>query len=206
MKLLRIAVLLCSFECLAQEVELFTDKGETYVRAGSDSGLSRGTALTVVTKDGKKLGSVMVMETWPQLARVSLDEAARADKTPNKYVSLPNKAPPPPPAAAPPPPPPPAATDKPAEKAEAGGPLKGYARYWGAGPWTVLQVFNENEFNWHDCKVTMVPMIATYRMPLLRAGDHEAIGKSNFSRTDFSDNPSSVSLSCKEGPATLQMR
>ncbi|MBL8956779.1 MAG: hypothetical protein JNK82_38755, partial [Myxococcaceae bacterium] len=175
-----------------------------YLRAGSDSGLSRGSAVTVVTKDGKKVGTAMVMETWPQLSRVSLDEAAKADKTPNKYVSLtPKDAPPPPPAVAPPPPPPAAADDKPAAPS---GPLKGYARYWGAGPWTVLQVFNENEFDWHDCKVTMVPMNATYRMKILRAGDHEAIGKSNFSRTDFSDNPSSVSLGCKEGPATLQMR
>ena len=189
----------------AEDFEIFVDRGETYVRAGSDHGVQRGTAVTVVAKGGKKLGTATVMETWPALARVSLDEAARGDKSASKYVSL-GRAPEP---SAPPPPPPQGEKRKPLPSSSTVGDigvLKGYARYGGAGPWTALQVFNENDFDWTQCTVTMQPMNASYEMKFLRAGDHELIGRSNFTNRDFDGDPTSVRMKCMQGQATLPIR
>src|SRR5438132_14177317 len=82
-------LLLLAAPALAQEIEIFVDRNETYVRAGADLGLQRGASLDVVAgKGGKKIGAATVMETWPSLARVNLDEPARTDKAPKKYVTL----------------------------------------------------------------------------------------------------------------------
>lgn len=208
-------LVLLAAPALAQEVELFTDRGETYVRAGTDQGLQRGSAVTVVAKGGKKLGTATVMETWAALSRVNLDEAARADKTPSKYVSFaPAKAAAPEPVAPPPPPPPADADGKrkplpsppPPEANAAPQGLKGFAKYGGAGPWTALQVFNENTFDWTSCTITMLPMKASYRMKFLRAGDHEMIGRSNFTNRDYEGDPTSFRAECQQGQATLPIR
>ena len=205
MRLTATIALLMAASALADDAELFLDRGETYVRAGSEQGLTRGTSVTVVAKGGKKIGTGTVMEVWPSLARVNLDQAASNDKTAAKYVSLgekPAAAPSPPPAAptgavaAPPPPPPPAAE---ARKPAAGNALHGRATYGGAGPWTALQVFNNGSVDWHDCTVTMLPMNASYSLKGLRANDHELIGRSNFSNNEFSGDPTSARVTCREG-------
>ncbi len=190
-------VVLLAVPAFAEEFEVFVDRGDTYVRAGSDQGLQRGVAVTVVAKGGKKLGSATVMETWPALARISLDEAARSDKSASKYVSLAAAAAKAAEPVAPPPPPPPPA---------AGGALKGFAKYGGAGPWTALQVFNENGFDWNGCTITMLPVNASYQLKYLQAGDHELIGRSNFTNRDFEGDPTSVRVKCKEGEGTLPIR
>ena len=200
-----VLLLLLAAPALADDgVELFIDKGDTYIRAGSDSGLQRGTALEVVAKGGKRIGSAVVMEVWPSLARVNLYEAARADKSASKYVTL-SKAPAAPAAPSAPPPPPPA-PPPPAQKPAAPAALKGFAKYGGAGPWTALQVFNENDYDWTNCTVTMMPMNSSYFMKYLRAGDHEMIGRGNFSNRDYSGDPTSVRMKCAQGEGTIPVR
>ena len=218
MRLALTALLLLATPALADDgVELFVDKGDTYVRAGSDSGLQRGTSLNVIAKGGKRIGAAIVMEVWPALARVNLDESARADKSPSKYVTVAKAAAPavPEPSAPPPPPPAPAAQNElkrvPAVAASPAAPpspagLKGFAKYAGVGPWTALQVFNENNFDWTHCNVTMMPMASSYFMQYLRAGDHEMIGRSNFSNRDYDGDPTSVRLKCAQGEGTIPVR
>src|SRR4051812_19562061 len=93
MRHLFLLALCIALPCLADEVEVFTDRGETYVRAGTDLGLQRGVALDIVAgKGGKKIGTAMIMEVWPALARVNLDDPARGDKAPKKYATVGAKA------------------------------------------------------------------------------------------------------------------
>lgn len=196
MHTLTLCILIGAVPALADDgVELFVDKGETFIRAGSDAGLQRGAALPVVAKGGKRIGTATVLEVWPALSRVSLDEASRADKTPAKYVTLAAKAEAPPPAAPAQPVAPPPPTG-----------LRGFAKYGWAGPWTVLQVFNENTYDWTDCTVTMMPMSSSYQMKFLQAGDHEMISRSNFSKRDFDGDPTSVKLKCTQGEGTIPVR
>jgi hypothetical protein len=210
MRTLLFAALLLSAPCLAEDIELFTDRGETYVRAGEGSGLQRGVSIDVVTKAGKKIGTAMVMETWPALARVNLDEAARTEKSAVKYAVV---VAPKPPAPSPPPPPPssPAPTsDKrtplgpPSAGPQPGG-LKGRAVYGGAGPWTALQVINESDIDWTQCRITLVPMKSSYNLLVLHARDHELIGRSNFTNPDFSGDPTSAQVICREGSAMFPL-
>jgi len=84
--------------------------------------------------------------------------------------------------------------------------LRGYAKYGGGGLWYALQVFNENTYDWTDCTVTMMPMGSSYQLKYLQAGDHEMIAKSNFSKTDFSGEPTSVKLKCTQGEGTISVR
>ena len=146
---LMVLVLAVARTAFAEDAELFVDRGETFIRAGSDQGLQRGVAIDVLAgKGGKKVGSATVMEVWPSLARVNLDEGARTDKTPVKYATLGAAKAQPPVAPTPPPPPPANANnrkplgDPPPPPPPARGELKGRAVYGGAGPWTALQVIN----------------------------------------------------------------
>lgn len=209
---LAVAVVL-SAPCWADDVEVFVDRGETFVRAGSDAGLQRGTSVVVVGKGGKRLGTATVMETWPALARVSLDEAARGDKSPVKYVTVgATRSPavaPPPPSPPPPPPPPsspgavrrplPSATGTAAETT--GSVLKGHATYGGAGRWTAIQLFNDSTIDWTECTLLLLPLESRYALAKLVAQDHELIARSNFDNPDFDREPTAVRVTCRQGEA-----
>lgn len=203
---------------VAEEVELFVDRGDTFLRAGSASGLAVGTTVTVLgdkiakTEERRRVGTATVMEVWPSLARVALDDAARADKAAKKFVSLgPAKAaaaqPPPPP----PPPPPAADTGRkplgaapppPPSGNTAGGPLKGHATFKGAGPWKLLGLFNDENFQWTNCLLTL-PGNLTYKLASLRANDRESIALSNFQQhgPEIDTPQTSVTVKCAEGQA-----
>ncbi len=203
MRSIPLLVALCSLVCVAEEpYEVFVDRGETYVRAGTAVGLGLGSMVTVwgdliaSTRERRRAGSATVMEVWPSLARINLDDTARADKSAKKYASFEGKkrseaavlsAPPAPPragsAGAPPTPalagrgplkdpapPPPAAT---------AGILKGHATYKGAGPWMVLVVWNDETFDWTNCTVSL-PGNLVFDLRELKARDHESIALSNF--------------------------
>ena len=61
----------------AGNIEVFSDRDETYVRAGAAQGLQVGQSLNVTSKDGKAVGSAVTLEVWDALARVHLDESAQ---------------------------------------------------------------------------------------------------------------------------------
>jgi serine/threonine protein kinase len=71
---------------------LFADGEKLFVRAGSDDGLKIGVELKVVgapTIDGKRphLGAATVLEVFPKMARLNLDESA-AGSTGDRFASL----------------------------------------------------------------------------------------------------------------------
>ncbi len=205
-----------SASAFADEVELFIDHGDTFIRAGTDQGLQRGTTVVILAgKERKPVGNANIMEVWAQLSRVSLDEPARADKTPQKYAVVagaktaqPVTPVPPPPAAVPSPspaPPPPAAVP-PAPRAPATpeGALLGHAVFRGAGRWKMLQLSNDNAFNWSQCQLTLMPNKQQYALPALRSQDHESIAWSNFSGDDRDKDPQWVWVRCAEGQVSLR--
>jgi hypothetical protein len=77
---------------VAKSAELFNDGEKVLARAGSDDGLSVGVEVRIVGAaglDGKRplLGKATVLEVFPKMARLSLDEAA-ARATGEKSVAL----------------------------------------------------------------------------------------------------------------------
>ncbi len=196
-------------------VELFTDRGETFIRAGSDQGIEMGVALDVFAgKAGarKKAGTATVMEVFPALARVSLDAAAAAaaEKGP-RFVLLPQKD-----GVAPPPPPPPsspaapkrrpagAGTDAVADPTQADK-LIGHAEYGGVGVWAVVTLYNDSAFDWVDCSVTLAPSGGKYRLEKLRAHDHERIARIRFEGINDAYDPTTATVSCVIGSATFKL-
>lgn len=211
MRFLAWASLAVAATAAAQEPsEIFVDRGETYVRAGSQQGLELGTGMTVwgdlipTTTERRRIGTAVVMEIWPSLARINLDDAARSDKTAKKYASFEVKkrvvVPPP----TPPPPPPPPAGASADGGARPGTPriIKGHATWKGAGPWMVLTLWNDEDFDWHNCSVSL-PGNLVYQLKFLRAHDHEAIAQSNFvQQGPERDVPKdSVTVRCPQGAA-----
>jgi hypothetical protein len=213
-----LAVALVSLPCLADEAELFVDRGETYVRAGTNAGLDRGTSLEVVV-NGKRIGVATVMEAWPAMARVNIDEGARKDASANRRVVLPAKVGGPPPAApttpatptAPPPPPPSSGPRAPLPAGQgalpapvpAGGPLMGHATWGGVGRWKMVRVFNEGTFKWSRCVLTLLPSNQNYSLADLRDHDQESIAWSNFKPEPGDVEPTSVRVHCAEGDASF---
>ncbi len=207
MRSLSVLVGLCSLACFAEEpYEVFVDRGETYLRAGTAMGLELGSMVIVwgdlipTTKERRRAGTGTVMEVWASLARINLDDAARADKAAKKYASFAAKQPPgaplfPPVAAVdalPPPPAPPAAAPS--------GILRGRATYKGAGPWMVLALFNDEAFDWTKCTVSL-PGNLFYSLSHLKAGDRESIALSNFVQQgpDREVRKDSVTVRCAQG-------
>ncbi len=217
MRSISLLVGLCSLVCFAEEpYEVFVDRAETYVRAGTANGLELGQQVTIwgdlipTTKERRRAGTGTVMEIWPSLARISLDDAARNDKAAKKFAAFEPKRRP---GTVPPPPLPP--TQAPAAGPMDGGRapmsgeaparlpngvLRGHAAFRGAGPWMVLTLWNDETFEWTKCGLTL-PGGLTYTLPQLRAGDHESIALSNFvQQGPERDVPrDSVTVRCTQG-------
>ena len=191
----------------SEPVEVFVDKGDVFIRAGSNAGVQKGDQVTILgdliatTTERRRAGTAVVMEVWPTIARVSLDEAARAVSG-KKMAVLEREGPPAAPAApapapnapAPPPPPP---TARPSG-------LLGHATFRGAGPWKLLQLTNDGPFAWNNCRLGL-PGALYYSLAQLKAGDHEAVALSNFVREGKErDVPiTNVKVTCVEGVATF---
>ena len=197
------------------EVELFTDRGELFVKLGTNAGLQVGAEVTILgdkignTEERRRIGAATVMEVWPTLARLALDDAAKADKAPKKFASLSAPAPAPKPekaekaegkkplgsAPAVPPPPSPAA----------GGSLAGHATFGGAGPWKLLRLWNENDFSWSSCSLALMPGNRVYRLPKLKGHDVESVALSNFvwKGPELDIDHTSLDVHCAEGHANF---
>lgn len=206
----------------ATELELFTDKGDVFIKAGTNAGAEVGTELTILgdkianTEERRRVGTGTVMEVWPTLARLALDDAARADKTAKKFVALLNgklvtgapvkgdarpakgkKEAAPAPAAAG------AQAPAAAPAAPAGGALQGHATFGGAGPWKLLRLWNDGTFSWSNCSLALMPGNRVYKMPRLKAKDVESVALSNFEwkGPELDVTHTFVDVKCAEGSA-----
>jgi serine/threonine-protein kinase len=144
---------------------MFKDGAEHFVRGGATKGLEMGAVLAVVgppQKGGKRkrLGEATVVEVWPTLARVSLDENAKAASG-KRFAVLPEAPakPPEPQVAAPAPAEPvPAPVSTPA--VEEKKPLVGSATFAGIGPFRSITLVNKDKRTWNGCTIALSGRLA----------------------------------------------
>lgn len=170
-------------------VELFVDRGDTYVRAGSNKGVKVGDTLEVVggtigdTQERRPVGSASVLQVWKTIARVNLDAGARSAAG-EKFVQLEAT---------------PAAGAK--AKAPAAG-LKGRAE----SRMKRIIVYNDGATDWTRCDVRL-PNNKHYVVPKLPAGTSEGIMSFRFTQDGTErDVPLKwVNVKCKEGEARFSL-
>jgi eukaryotic-like serine/threonine-protein kinase len=199
-------LLLVALDALAQPnttVEVFSDKGKAFIRAGSDQGLTVGMSVAIVGEkmdsagQRRTVGTATIMEVWPAMSRVSLDDAARAaqGKKLARIVSVgePSRVP---------------AADPWVAFAGDGGAevLKGHAALAGAGPEIAhkMVIYNDDARPWTNCELRL-PDNKRYLLRRLRAGDSETIMLFHFDQDGPAyDRPiDSVMVRCSEGWARL---
>jgi hypothetical protein len=178
----------------ADVAEVFVDKGNTYVRAGTDQGVQVGTSLTIVgpasgkAAERKTLGTASVLEVFASLARVSLDRAAKAAPG-DKYAQLRVKG-----------------SVRPASATNTGenGGLKGHASMAGVGPEAAHKIvlYNDGDTPWSHCELRL-PNNKRFVIERLRAGDSESVMLFKFNQdgTEYDRPLDSLSVKCDEGQA-----
>lgn len=169
--------------------DLFKDKGDLYIKAGTRQGLKVGDDLKVLAGD-KEVGSATVMEVFESLARVAVDDEAQ--KHPEaKKVRLGGKAP----ADA-------QADTAKSDDASAGssGSLKGRATIIGLGPAKQITVYNKGDKAWTNCDLRL-PTNKHYALASLRAADQERIFLHMFKQDGVElDRPLDViTVKCDQG-------
>ncbi len=171
--------------------EVFADKGETYIRAGSSQGVGLGTSLSVVGPDDRKvLGTATVLEVFPGMARVSLDDAA-TKASGKKYVRLTAAK---------------QTTSAPSggDAAPAAGGLIGHAAFSGVGPAVghKVVVYNDGAVEWTHCDLRL-PTNLHYLLERLPAKQSESIMVFKFKQDGAAyDRPiDSITVKCSQGRA-----
>jgi hypothetical protein len=186
-------------------VEVFKDKGDIFIRGGTNKGVKVGTEVTILgdrigdTDEYRSGGKATVLEVWTSLARVSLDEDARKLKE-IKYAKITKAAAAPKhanPANAP--------STTAAAAAEAPKPvptLKGRAELGGIGPAKRITLYNDSSFEWTQCDLRL-PNNKHYTLGNLRSGDQDGILVSRFTQdgVQFDKPLDGLTVKCNEGTA-----
>lgn len=189
-------------------VDMFVDKGDTFIKAGKKQGLKVGSDVTVLgdrigdTDEYRSAGTATVMEVFDSISRVALDDEAKKHKE-AKHVRIGSaggsggskgaakgsttKA-------------------EPAAAAEEGGGLKGTAKIIGFGPARQITVHNNGTTNWSNCELRL-PTNKRYMMAALKAGDQESIVLPRFSQDGVElDKPlDHLMVKCDQGSASFPM-
>ena len=184
-------------------VEVFKDKGDLFIRAGSSRGLRVGSEVIILgerigdTDEYRTGGKASVLEVWETLARISPDEDARKLKE-LKLARLPATALPAA-VAAKSAPEPAAANPEPGAHA-----LKGRATINGIGPAKRITLYNDSSTGWTHCELRL-PDNRRYQLSYLRAGDHEGIALPRFSQdgTEYDRPLDWLQVRCVEGQTRL---
>ncbi len=167
-----VTVLLCSAPALAQESwETFSDKGGTFIRAGTKQGLKVGSELWMfkTSVDVTAAGKATVMEAFDTMSRLSVDAAALSAGA--HFARLPGTTP-------------------------AVGVLKGHAT---RNVMNRLTLYNETDGPWTDCLLTLTDG-RFYKLAELKPNGDEGIMMIKFMGPpdpplDF------VKVKCAEGEA-----
>ena len=173
-------------------VEVFKDKGDLFVRAGTNRGIQVGTELVILgdrigdTDEYRAGGKATVLEVWETVARISPDEEARKLKD-VKLARVKSAAPVAAPAAV-------------ADPPNAGNTLKGHASFIGLGPAKRITVHNDSALRWTRCELRL-PNNRHFMLSQLRAGDHEAIVYPRFNQdgTELDRPLDWILVKCDEG-------
>ncbi len=203
MNLLLLSLLLAQ----SGNVEIFADRDQTYVRAGTEQGLKVGQELRVVSKEGKALGTAVTLEVWEALARVKLDEPAQAFNGAKRVVVGHGSAPAPE-----------ARADRlrdekptdeaPQAEADAAGDgeLRGRATVIGFWEGKRLTVENKGPTDWHHCKLRL-PDNRKYELGDLAHDDSEGIMMFRFESHGATTDAKldAVQVKCDEGSTRLPL-
>ncbi len=207
----------------AADAEVFTDRGQLFVREGERAGLRAGAVVDLYDARGNPLGKARVGEVYEALAKLEADpgQAKVARRARFGTISEPplvgaegavvtqrptpetlDREPAPPPDA------PPAQGDVVAERAEAGpsldggdpGGLVGEASVAGLGPMKRITVYNRSKTDWHRCEVRL-PSNKRFKLGTLQAESSEGILWFRFEVDGVErDVPiDSVTMRCSEG-------
>jgi hypothetical protein len=199
-------------------VEIFVDKQDFFIRAGTNRGLKVGSEVLVLgdriadTNEYRVAGRANVLEVFETIARVNLDAAAQKVKNP-KLAMLQAGArverPAPQPLTPPPPPPkdPPNPKAWSSEKDElppADGVLQGIARKTGGWIGTRIIVKNTSTIRWTRCDVRL-PDNRHYRIDSLDPREEEGIMLTKFTQDGVRRDVAidSVLMQCNEGVGKL---
>ncbi|MHB8876141.1 MAG: hypothetical protein ACYC8T_20825 [Myxococcaceae bacterium] len=198
MRLLGLILVLLAGAAFGQEnvVEVFADRGDVFMKAGSKSGLAVGNNVTIYgdkigdTSERRRIGTATVMEVWDTLARINLDGAAKADGAAAKFAAAGQAKP---------------AAQAAAAKASGGkaeGALRGYVTFKGFARWKILKLYNQTGFDWTGCTLRMNDG-RSYKLAKLKKNDAESIANSNFVAPgpEKDSDPTSVQVTCTEGSA-----
>ena len=192
-------------------VELFEDQGQTFLYAGSNQGLAVGSQVVIVgqrignTAERRRVGIATVMEVWPTIARVHLDEAAQSARGErHAWLADPSSAPSAATATATA-----TATAPPMVNAPASssGSLVGHAELQGFGPAVGhrLLVYNDGRTPWTQCDLRLPPT-GHYHLTELNPGDSEAILVVKFVAEGSVEGPANaLVVSCAQGQATFNL-
>lgn len=186
-------------------VEVFKDKGDIFIRGGTNKGVKVGSEVTILgdrigdTDEYRSGGKATVLEVWGSLARVSLDEEARKLKE-IKYAKISKAAPARHANTANAPSTTAAAAAEPAPKPVVT--LKGRAELGGIGPAKRITVYNDSSFEWTQCDLRL-PNNKHYSLSNLRSGDQDGILVSRFTQdgVQFDKPLDGLTVKCNEGTA-----
>ncbi|MCI0569293.1 MAG: hypothetical protein L0Y66_00935 [Myxococcaceae bacterium] len=178
-------------------VELFVDRAETYIRAGTEQGLEVGDTVAIVgdrigdTDERRTIGSASVLEVWKRLARVSLDAAAR-NSSGEKHARVGD-----------------ARASTSARKAPSEGvPAELQGRVWvsGVGPARRIVVHNTGDTAWRRCDVRL-PSNKHYVLEGLEPDASEGIMLFRFTQDGVQhDLPTTfVHVKCANGEARFPL-
>ena len=194
MKLLLLALLAAD----PNVVEVFKDKGDMFLRAGTNKGLKVGSEVVILgekigdTDEYRTAGKASVLEVWETLARISPDEEAKKLKE-IKVAKVGSSTPV---AAANPPP---------AQTAAPAGGLKGHAQIGGIGPAKRISIYNDSTVGWTNCEIRL-PNNKRYKFAAMKAGENDGIMIVKFAQDGIElDRPlDSVSVRCDQGSSNFR--
>ncbi len=207
--------------------EIFVDRGEHFLRAGTAEGLVVGARVQVVgPAHGKKrelIGEATAMEVWPHLARLALDpgvgdpkevlfgafdprarpvRAAAVARDPSPPPAEPEKQPPVAAAVVPEERPEPVKPEPPPVKA-----LRGRAYWSGLGPLKRVNLQNSDSFEWTRCEVRL-PTNQRYVFDAIPAGESDGtlLRKFNQDGVERDVDIDRLTVKCVEGSASFAIR
>jgi head-tail adaptor len=170
-------------------VDLFVDRGDTFIRAGSAQGIKVGDSIPILgdkignTEERRVVGSAAVLEVWKTIARVNLDAGARGAEG-EKFAQVGAET----------------ATSKTSSS------LRGRASASGVAKLRRITIYNDSGSTWRNCDVRL-PNNKRYILTQLAPRSSEGIMLFRFNQDGVErDLPTTyVDVRCSNGEARFPL-
>lgn len=167
-------------------VDLFVDRGDTFIRAGSAQGIKVGDSIPILgdkignTEERRVVGSAAVLEVWKTIARVNLDTGARSAEG-EKFAQV-------------------------GSDTKVSTSLRGRASASGVAKLRRITVYNDSGVTWRNCDVRL-PNNKRYILTQLAPRSSEGIMLFRFNQDGVErDIPSTyVDVKCSNGEARFPL-